>query len=221
MSYLNVKYSKSLLFAVAVIFFGLLSTSYPGLAQAQTDTMVNGLNTATLSGLIETLKKNPDKGRVTFYSKSRWQDGMRSFSGFSGYSIDGKMVHEKTRQFVLLGDEGLELSGTDTAPGAVEELMYALATCVIAAANANAALMGVKLTRLDVDIESDLDLHGLFALDPNVRPGVTNMRMEITIAGDSDEETLKKIAMLGYQYSPVSDTTRNGVKFSPVVKVTK
>jgi uncharacterized OsmC-like protein len=146
---------------------------------------------------------------------------MRSFSGFSGYSIDGKMVHEKTRQFVLLGDESVELSGTDTAPGAVEELMYALATCVIAAANANAALMGVKLTRLDVDIESDLDLHGLFALDPNVRPGVTNMRMEITIAGDSDEETLKKIAMLGYQYSPVSDTTRNGVKFSPVVKVAK
>jgi uncharacterized OsmC-like protein len=221
MSYLNVKYSKGLLFAVAVVFFGLLTTSYSGLAQAQTDAMVNGLNTATLNSLIETLKKNPDKGRVTFYSKSRWQDGMRSFSGFSGYSIDGKMVHEKTRQFVLLGDESVELSGTDTAPGAVEELMYALATCVIAAANANAALMGVKLTRLDVDIESDLDLHGLFALDPNVRPGVTNMRMEITIAGDSDEETLKKIAMLGYQYSPVSDTTRNGVKFSPVVKVAK
>ncbi|MGB7291723.1 MAG: OsmC family protein [Thermodesulfobacteriota bacterium] len=221
MSYLNVKYSKGLLFAVAVVFFGMLSISYSGLAQAQTDTMVNGLNTATLNGLIETLKKNPEKGRVTFYSKSRWQDGMRSFSGFSGYSIDGKMVHEKTREFVLLGDESVELSGTDTAPGAVEELMYALATCVIAAANANAALMGVKLTRLDVDIESDLDLHGLFALDPNVRPGVTNMRMEITIAGDSDEETLKKIAMLGYQYSPVSDTTRNGVKFSPVVKVAK
>ena len=218
---IKIKYLIGVILLGAVVFFGWFSTSYSGSAQAQTGAMVNGLNTATLNGLIETLKKNPDKGRVTFYSKSRWQDGMRSFSGFSGYSIDGKMVHENTRQFVLLGDESAELSGTDTAPGAVEELMYALATCVIAAANANAALMGVNLTRLDVDIESDLDLHGLFALDPNVRPGMTNMRMEITIAGDSDEETLKKIAMLGYQYSPVSDTTRNGVKFSPVVKVTK
>jgi len=221
MSKLKMKYSTGVLFLAAVVFFGGSSTLYAGSAQAQTGAMVNGLNTANLNGLIETLKKNPDKGRVTFYSKSRWQDGMRSFSGFSGYSIDGKMVHEMARQFVLLGDESVELSGTDTAPGAVEELMYALATCVIAAANANAALMGVKLTRLDVNIESDLDLHGLFALDPNVRPGITNMRMEITIAGDSDEETLKKIAMLGYQYSPVSDTTRNGVKFSPVVKVAK
>ena len=99
--------------------------------------------------------------------------------------------------------------------------MYALATCVIAAANANAALMGVKLTRLDVYIESDLHLHGLFASDPNVRPGITNMRMEITIAGDAEEEVLKKIAMLGYQYSPVSETTRNGIKFSPEITVAK
>ncbi len=99
--------------------------------------------------------------------------------------------------------------------------MYALSTCVIAAANANAVLMGVNLTQLDVNIESDLDLHGLFALDPNVRLGITNMRMQINIAGDAEEEVLKKIAMLGYQYSPVSDTTRNGIKFSPEITVVK
>jgi uncharacterized OsmC-like protein len=45
--------------------------------------------------------------------------------------------------------------------------------------------------------------------------------MKITIAGDADEETLKKVAMLGYQYSPVSETTRNGIKFTPVITVAK
>jgi len=45
--------------------------------------------------------------------------------------------------------------------------------------------------------------------------------MEITIAGDAEEEVLKKIAMLGYQYSPVSETTRNGIKFSPEIIVAK
>ena len=217
----NLKYAACVIALSVVAFFGWVSAGYAETDQAQTATIVNGLNATALNGLIDTMKKNPDKGRVTFYSKSRWQDGMRSFTGFTGYKIDGTMVHEKTREFVLLGDESVELSGTDAAPGAVEELMYAVATCVIAASNVNAALMGVKLTRLDVDIESDLDLHGLLALDPNVRAGLTNVRMKITIAGDADEETLKKVAMLGYQYSPVSETTRNGIKFTPVITVAK
>lgn len=218
---LNLKYAACVVFLSAVAFLGLSSAGYSQTEQAQTATIVNGLNTTALNGLIDTMKKNPDKGRVTFYSKSRWQDGMRSFTGFTGYKIDGAMVHEKTREFVLLGDESVELSGTDTAPGAVEELMYAVATCVIAASNMNAALMGVKLTRLDVDIETDLDLHGLLGLDPKVRAGLTNVRMGITIAGDADEATLKKIATLGYEYSPVSETTRNGIKFTPVITVAK
>ncbi|MGH7848834.1 MAG: OsmC family protein [Thermodesulfobacteriota bacterium] len=218
---LNLKYAACVICLTALVFFGWFSPGYSEAEEAQTAAIVNGLDTTALNGLIETMKKNPDKGRVTFYSKSRWQDGMRSFTGFTGYKIDGTMVHEKIHQFVLLGDEALELGGTDTAPGAVEELMYAVATCVIAASNINAALMGVKLTRLDVDIESDLDMHGLLALDPNVRAGLTNMRMGITIAGDADEATLKKIATLGYQYSPVSETTRNGIKFTPVITVAK
>ena len=218
---LKLHYAARVLFLTAAAFFVWFSAGYSQTDQSQTASIVNGLNTTALNGLIDMLKKNPDKGRVTFYSKSRWQDGMRSFTGFTGYKIDGAMVHEKTREFVMLGDESVELSGTDAAPGAVEELMYAVATCVIAASNVNAALMGVKLTRIEVDMESDLDLHGLFALDPNVRPGITNVNMEITIAGDADEATLKKIATLGYQYSPVSETTRNGIKFTPAITVAK
>ena len=171
--------------------------------------------------MVDMLEENPDKGRVTFYSDSRWQDGMRAFTVFNGYMVDGKMHHQKERQFVLLGDESVELSGTDTAPGAVEEMMYALGTCIVAAANANAALMGVKLDRLEVHLESDLDLHGLFAVDEEVRAGVQNMRAYITISGDADEETLKKIAMAGYTYSPVSETLRNGISFEPSIKVMK
>jgi uncharacterized OsmC-like protein len=181
--------------------------------------VVNGLNTAQLSGLINALKENEDAGRVTFFSRSRWQDGMRAFTTFTGYEIDGELHHEETREFTLLGDEGVELSGTDTAPGAVEELMYALGTCIIAAGNANAALRGITLSRFDVELESDLDLHGLFALNPDVRAGILEMRSKITIAGDADEEALREIAMLGFQYSPVSESIRNGITVKPEVTV--
>ncbi|MBW3554811.1 MAG: OsmC family protein [Gemmatimonadetes bacterium] len=206
----------SLIAAAAVLLFGpaLLHAQETG---PQGTAIVNGLDTGQLSGLIGALREHPQAGRVTFFSNSEWQDGMRAFTTFTGYRIDGEMHHERERQFVLLGDEGVELSGTDAAPGAVEELMYALGTCIIAAANANAALMGVELTRLEVGLESDLDLHGLFALDPDVRPGILDLRARITIAGDADEETLRRIAMLGYRYSPVSESIRNGVPVRPDV----
>lgn len=183
-------------------------------------TVVNGLDTEQLGGVIGMLEENEDAGRVTFFSRTRWQNGMRAFTTFTGYEIDGELHHENSRQFTLLGDEGVELSGTDTAPGAVEELMYALGTCIVAAGNANAALRGIELTRFDVDLESDIDLHGLFALDPEVRPGILELRADIRIAGDGSEEQLREIAELGFQYSPVSESIRNGVNVVPDVTVT-
>jgi uncharacterized OsmC-like protein len=182
---------------------------------------VNGINTKKLGGLINTLKDKPEGGRVTFFSKSRWQNGMRAFTSFTGYRVDGQMLHQNERQFVLLGDEATELSGTDAAPGAVEELMYALGTCIIAAGNANAALKGIELTRFEVELESDLDLHGLFALDPKVRPGILELRAKITVAGNADDKALKEIANLGYQFSPVSDSVQKGVKVIPAIQVAK
>lgn len=188
--------------------------------RALSDGYVNGLSTAALGGVVDNLKKDPKSGRVTFYSTSVWQNGMRAFTSFGGYSIDGNVVHEG-RRFILLGDESVELSGTDSAPGAIEELMYALGTCIIASTNANAALMGVKLNRLNVRLESDLDIHGLFAVDAKVRPGILNIRAEVTIGGDADAATLEKIAMLGYKYSPVSETIRNGINFIPEIYVSQ
>jgi uncharacterized OsmC-like protein len=211
------------IFSLIIAFALHLSTTPYAAAQApesaKESVVVNGLNTAQLSGLINALKENEDAGRVTFFSRSRWQDGMRAFTTFTGYEIDGELHHEETREFTLLGDEGVELSGTDTAPGAVEELMYALGTCIIAAGNANAALRGITLSRFDVELESDLDLHGLFALNPDVRAGILEMRSKITISGDADEEALREIAMLGFQYSPVSESIRNGITVKPDVTV--
>lgn len=107
----------------------------PGYAQSNSPAepvVVNGLDTQQLGGVLEMLKNDEDAGKVTFFSRSTWQDGMRAFTTFTGYEIDGEMQHQNSREFVLLGDEGVELGGTDTAPGAVEELMYALGTCIIA-----------------------------------------------------------------------------------------
>jgi len=189
------------------------------LTRQQESVTVNGLDTAALGGLITMIDENPEGGRVTFVSRTNWQDGARSFTRFEGYKIDGQMQHQSERNFVVLGDEPVELSGTDAAPGPIEELMYAAATCIAATINSSAALRDIELTQLEVALESDIDLHGIFNLEPKARPGINEMRATITIAGEADPTALREIAQAGYQLSPVRDSVDNGVKLRPNIVV--
>ena len=181
--------------------------------------IVNGYNVSALEELSGALKEHKEAGRVTFKSNSKWQDGARVLTHYTGYTIDGEPQHEEERRFVLLSDEPVELTGTDVAPGPVEQLLHALGGCITATVNANAAFMGVKLTYLEVSLESDLDLHGYFGLDDNVRPGIQSLRVQISIAGEADEETLKVIAQKGYHFSPVRDSVNNGVDLTPEIVI--
>ncbi|MAF09912.1 hypothetical protein CMK11_05610 [Candidatus Poribacteria bacterium] len=205
---------------LALIAFAFTQPGTHARADENTDaTIVNGVDVTVLSGLVDALEAFPQGGFVTFFSDTEWQHGMRSFTSFTGYRIHGQMHHQNERQFVLLGDAAAELGGTDAAPAAVEELMYAMGTCITAMANVNAAFMGVRLTQFEVALECDIKMHGLFGLNPEVRPGIIDGRATITIAGDADEDTLTKIAMAGYDFSPVSDSVRNGVKMTPKIVV--
>lgn len=181
--------------------------------------VTNGLSPGALNELIDVLRAHPESGRVTFLADSTWQDGARVFNSVTGYRIDGQLHHADERKFVVLIDEPVELTGTDAAPGPVEHLMHALGSCMAATISANAALQGVRLTRLEVALESDLDLHGFFGLDEHVRPGIGALRAKITIAGDADANTLRQIARRGYQYSPVRDSVENGVTLRPEIEM--
>ncbi len=176
-----------------------------------TQTTINGLDTAALGGLVDVLVQNPQGGQVTFRTDSHWQDGARVLTRMAGYRIDGQSAHADERRFIQLCDEPVELSGTDAAPGPAEQLMHAVASCITATANANAAFMGVKLDRLNVTLEGDIDLHGIFGLDDKIRPGFKAIRAMIDVAGDADEATLREIAERGLRFSPMRDSVQNGV----------
>jgi uncharacterized OsmC-like protein len=185
---------------------------------AKTEARMNGLDTTVLGGLVQALRGDPRAGRVTFATRSRWQDGARVLTRVAGYRIDGQPARQDERRFVLLSDEPTELSGTDAAPGPAEQLMHALASCIAATISANAAFQGVALDRLEVAVEGDIDLHGIFGLDGNVRPGFGELRASIGIAGDADAATLREIADRGLRSSPIRDSVRYGVPVRAEVK---
>lgn len=207
--------------SIHFLFYGMVATALltSHLAEGREEKiLINGLDTKKLHDLEVDLKEHPESGKAIFFSNTRWKGGMKSITTFSEYEIDGKFIG-KERKFTLSGDGLKEMGGEDTSPGAIEELMYAVGTCIVTSANANAALMGVKLSKIEVELESSIDMHGLMGLDSKVPSGVLDFKTTIKIAGDASEEILRKIAIRGYLLSPVSDTVRNGVLLTEPLKI--
>jgi uncharacterized OsmC-like protein len=124
--------------------------------------------------------------------RSRWQHGARVLCDIGGYRIDGNAAHEGERRFVLLSDEPTELSGSDAAPAPADQLLHAVAGCIAATINANAATRGIELHRLTVALEGDIDLHGIFGLDERVRPGFGELRAAVEIAGGRPRDAAQR-----------------------------
>jgi uncharacterized OsmC-like protein len=181
--------------------------------------MVNGLDVGRLQNLVQMLKKQRQAGQMTLIAQTQWKEGGASTTLFDGYEIDGAMQHTVARDLRIEADEPIELGGTDRAPSPPETLLHALGSCVAATINSYAAMLGVRLTHLNIALEGDLDLHGKFALGKNVRPGFNRIYMRISIDGDADEKTLRDVAAAGFKYSIVQDTLAGGVEIVPQVEM--
>jgi len=186
-------------------------------SKLQENPVINGLNTQVLAKFANQLKENADIGRMTFISKSGWENSGRVVTRIGGYKIDGRLFHEGKREFTEYTDQPTEFTTDDSAPSPGERMLQAIGSCIAATTNANAAFMGVTLSKLEVVIEGDIDLHGFFAVDKNVRPGNSEIRARIEIDGDADAETLREIVNRGFTYSPVRDTINNGTTITPEI----
>lgn len=184
--------------------------------------VLNGFETATLGALFEALEQNPDGGHATFSTSTRWRDGdERVSTRMSGYELDGERVHEEERAHLVETDELGEMGSTDTVPSPGELLMSAVGSCIATTTRAYAAAKGIRLTRVDVALEGDAKFHGMFGLDADVRAGLRELRATIRVAGEADDEALREVALLGYEFSPVRETVHNGTPVIPDVEVVR
>ena len=80
----------------------------------------------------------------------------------------------------------------------------------------HAAVRGIKLEKVESELEGDLDLRGFLAISGEVRPGYQEIRVNFRVKTDPENvETLKGLIRL----SPVYDVVSNGTKV--IVQVAK
>ena len=180
-----------------------------------TATLRNGVNIEELNALVSKVKANPAMGKFQFRSKSKWINRAHSQSTFE--SLYGVGVnHKRATPLLLEGDEPAALLGTDLGPNAGEATLHALSSCLGVTYSYTAAAMGIDISSLNFELETDTDLRGFMDLDRSVRPGLSQIRVKVHLDCNGTPQQIKELHDQVLRTSPLYDTLRNPVE----IKVT-
>jgi uncharacterized OsmC-like protein len=163
---------------------------------------MNGIDVDALSSTAQAIMAEPEIAQFKFRARNHLVQG-----GFNRSEIKefhgAKQEHRTEKEgFRLENDEPPVLLSGDLAPNPVEYVLHALLGCMTTTTNYKAAALGIEVESIRSEIEGDLDLQGMFELDPNVRPGFQAIRARLYIKSKGDNEKLAKL----HRYSPVFDT---------------
>ena len=137
----------------------------------------------------------------------------------SSYSDqDSFAVRSQFRGFTVVMDEPLELGGNNSGPNPVEMLLAALGSCQEIVYRAYAAVLGLRIERIEVHAKGYLDLRGLLNL-ADVPAGFSNVSFTTLIVSDEPEEKLHQLAVMVERHCPVMDTLSRSVDINGKVEI--
>jgi uncharacterized OsmC-like protein len=178
-------------------------------AQAS-DSTRNGVDTTTLFATLDAVKQAPEAARFQFRAHNQWVSGTHNRTTIADYfGVGEERSHERT--FVFDADHPAVLVGRDHGPTPTEFVLHALAACLTAGLANIAAARGVTLTEVRSTVTGDIDLNGIFGLNPEVRNGYQQITVRFTIKGDAPAETLRELVEQSRARSAVYDSVTNGV----------
>jgi uncharacterized OsmC-like protein len=184
-----------------------------------TITARNGIDVDQLIQTIDAVEGNPALGSFIFRAKSSWQEGTHNVGVISGFTHAGSEDVSRTTPFVLHGDEPPVLLGSNNGPNAVELLLQALGFCYAVGFVANAAARGIQVTRMDYEIEGDLDVRPFLGL-PGPRPGLTEIRVRGVVSSpNATPEQLQELCQYVQDTSPVRDSLANPIPVETTLEV--
>ena len=178
-----------------------------------TDTVRNGVDTATLFATLDAVNAQRDLARFQFRVRNQWISGTHNRSTFSDFSGAGG-EHEHVQTHTADADHPNVLVGNDNGPTGAEYLLHALAACLTHGIANIAAARNINLTEVTSTVTGDVDLQGIFGMSDGVRNGYSNIRVSFDVKGDAPAEKLREIVEQSRDRSAVFDVLTNGVPVS-------
>jgi len=184
-----------------------------------TVTVRNGIDVDQLVGTIDAIKKDSNLGAFTFRASTTWEDGTFNKGTIQDFKHAGVEDMTRTAAFALEGDEPPILLGSNKGPNAVEFLLQALGFCYAVGYVANAAALGIEISRMEYDIEGDIDVRPFLGLE-GPRAGFTEIRAKGTVSSpNATKEQLVELCQYVQDTSPVRDCLANAVPVKTTLDV--
>lgn len=114
----------------------------------------------------------------------------------------------------MLIDEPPHLLGENNAPNPSEAVLASLGACLAVGVHANATARGVKLSKLELELEGDINVTAVWGtgdLDEAKTLGFSAVRVKIDAEGDAPKAEIDEIVSHSNVWSPVANTLRNAV----------
>ena len=108
-------------------------------------------------------------------------------------------------------DEPPVLGGTDLGANPVEHLIASLGACQVITYQLWAAKLGIAVDTVTVDVTGELDVHGFFGLNPDVRPGFQSIDVNVRLTGPESVERYVELTAAVEEHCPVLDVLVNAV----------
>ena len=179
----------------------------------------NGIDVDQLVGTIAAIKDDPSLAAFTFLATSSWEEDTHNVGAIAGFTHAGSADQSRSAPFVLHGDEPPVLLGANNGPNAVELLLQALAFCNAVGYVANAAARGIEITRMDCEVEGDLDARRFLGLE-GPRAGFKGIRATARVSSpNATAEQLDELCRYVQDTSPVRDCLTNPIPVETLLHV--
>lgn len=160
--------------------------------------VVNGLDASKLMSVVEAVKQNWEAGRTVWKASTKWDGAFK--------------VSSSSREFSSKFDEPELLCGTNTAANPVEMVLQAYGACLTIGYVMNAAVRGIKIDELQIELDGEIDLPGFLGLEApeslkmDKLPGFKTVTANVKIKSDADRKTIQDLFNHVVSTSPVGIT---------------
>lgn len=145
---------------------------------------------------VKVLTQRPSRGRATGVSRTRLRHGL--------------VCEIEEGPWRLTADMPVQVGGTATAPTPGVFGRAAFGSCLAICYMMHAAKLGVPITSIDIEVESDYDDGALFGVGTS-DPGYSEVRYAVTVESPASEAEITRVLDEGDAHSPYLDNFRRGL----------
>jgi len=166
--------------------------------------IINGVNVTRMAETVQAIQGQPEIARFQFRATNTWSGGGENQIEVGNF-YGACQEHAREKPFRLKADEPPVLLGQDKGANPVEYVLAALSGCMTTSLAYHAAAQGIEVESIESGYEGDLDLKGFLGIDPKVRKGYQEIRVNFKVKTAAEKEKLVELV----KNSPVYDIITN------------